>query len=102
MSCGVDRKRGSDLALLWLTAAAPIRPLAWKLPYILSAALKKSKNKNKTIEDVLTPPLWLFLYAFQIFRVRLDHFYQKKNSIFVSSFKVILFLFFFFFFLVFF
>ena len=38
-----------DLALLWLwcrlTATAPIRPLAWKLPYVTGATLKKKKKK---------------------------------------------------------
>ena len=37
-----------DLALLWLwcrpAPAAPIRPLAWELPYTVSVALKR-KNK---------------------------------------------------------
>ena len=38
---------GSDPTLLWLwrrlAAAALIRPLAWELPYVTSAALKKQK-----------------------------------------------------------
>ena len=48
VSCGVGRRHDSDLSLLWLWcrpgAVAPIRPLAQKLPYVLSVALK-SKNK---------------------------------------------------------
>ena len=51
MSCGVARRRGSDLALLWLrrrqAATAPIRPLAWELPYATGAALKRPKKKKK-------------------------------------------------------
>ena len=52
MNCGVGRRRGLDLALLWLwrsrlVATAPIRPLAWEPPYAAGAALKKQK-KNKT------------------------------------------------------
>ena len=43
MSCGVDRRCGSDLALLWLwhklAAAAPIRLLAWEPPYASGEAL---------------------------------------------------------------
>ena len=44
MSCGVGLSHGSDpMALLWLwhrlTSAAPIRPLAWQLPYAAGAAL---------------------------------------------------------------
>ena len=37
MSCGVGRRHGSDTTLLWLwyrlASVAPIRPLAWELPY---------------------------------------------------------------------
>ena len=43
MVCGVDCRRGSDLALLWLwcrPVAAPIRPLARELPYATDVALK--------------------------------------------------------------
>ena len=49
MSCGVGRRCGSDLALLWLwcrlAAAAPIGPLAWELVYPAGAALKKKRKK---------------------------------------------------------
>ena len=38
-----------DLALLWLwhrpAAAAPIRSLAWELPYATGAAVKKKKKR---------------------------------------------------------
>ena len=48
MSCGVGHRRNSDTVLLqlWcrLAAVAPIRPLAWELPYAVGVALK-SKNK---------------------------------------------------------
>ena len=44
VSCGVGRRRGSDLALLWLwrrpAATALIRPLAWEPPHAAGAALK--------------------------------------------------------------
>ena len=47
MSCGVGHRCGSDPELLWLrcrlAATAPIRPLAWELPYAVGAALKKKK-----------------------------------------------------------
>ena len=53
MSCGVGRRRGLDLVLLWLwhrpAAKAPIGPLAWELPYATSVALKK-KSQNFTQE----------------------------------------------------
>ena len=40
-----------DPALLWLwcrpAAAAPIQPLAWELPYVVGAGLKRQKKKKK-------------------------------------------------------
>ena len=61
VSCGVSRRCGLDLALLWLwhrpAATAQIRPLAWELPYALGAALKGQKTKkNKNKVQLLT--LW--------------------------------------------
>ena len=51
MSCGVDCRHGSDLALLWLwrrlMATAPVRPLAWEPPSAVEAALEKAKRKKK-------------------------------------------------------
>ena len=51
MSSGVGRRRGLDLALLWLwrgpAATAPIRPLVWEPPYVAGAALKSKKKKKK-------------------------------------------------------
>ena len=52
MSYSVGHGAGHlDPALLWmwcrLAAAAPIRPLAWKLPYATYAALKKEKKEKK-------------------------------------------------------
>ena len=52
MSCGgVSCRLSSDPTLLGLwcrsTAAAPIRPLAWELPYAACAALKRKKKKNQ-------------------------------------------------------
>ena len=53
MSCGVGRRHGLDLALLWLwlwhrpVAVAPIRPLAWEPPYATGVALKTQKTKKK-------------------------------------------------------
>ena len=49
MSCGVGRRHGLDLVLLWLwrrpAASAPITPLAWEPPYAVDVALEKDKNK---------------------------------------------------------
>ena len=51
MSCGVDRRRGSDPALLWLwrrpAATAPIGPLAWEPPYAAGAAQEMAKKDRK-------------------------------------------------------
>ena len=48
VSCGVGCRHGSGLALLWLwrrpAAAAPIRPLAWKLSYAKPVILKQNKQ----------------------------------------------------------
>ena len=51
MSCGVGRRHGSDLALLWLwrrlVATSPIQPLAWEPPHAVGVALKRQKTKGK-------------------------------------------------------
>ena len=51
VNCGVGCRRGSDLVLLQLwrrrAATAPIRPLAWELPYAEGAALEKAKRQKK-------------------------------------------------------
>ena len=51
MSCGVGRRRGLDLALLWLwcrpVATAPIGPLAWEPLYAMGVAQEKAKNKKQ-------------------------------------------------------
>ena len=53
MSCGVGRRCGLNLALLWLwcqpAALAPIKPLACEPPYGASAALKGKKKEKKRI-----------------------------------------------------
>ena len=49
MSCGVGRRHGSDLTLLWLwyrpAATAPIQPLAWESPYAVAAAQEMAKRQ---------------------------------------------------------
>ena len=51
VSCGVGCRRGSDPTLLWLwcrlVVTAPIRPLAWELPYAMSPDLKLDKEKER-------------------------------------------------------
>ena len=56
MSCGVGRRHSLDSVLLWLwcrpAAVAPIRPLAWELPYATGCGPKKKKKKKKeTLEN---------------------------------------------------
>ena len=50
MSCGVGRRHGSDLMLLWLwcrpMAIAQIRSLAWVPPCATGAALKRQKERK--------------------------------------------------------
>ena len=61
MSCGVGRRPGSDLALLWcrLAATALIRPLAWGPPYAAGSGPRKGKKtkkkKKKEIEIRVIP-----------------------------------------------
>ena len=56
VSCGVGRRRSSDLALLWLwrrpAATAPIRPLAWEPPYATGMALKRTKDKKERTQTL--------------------------------------------------
>ena len=51
VSCGAGRSHLSHLVLLWLwcrpAAAAPIRFLAWELPYAAGVALLKKEKKKK-------------------------------------------------------
>ena len=56
MTCGVGRRRSSDLAWLWLwlwcmlAAIALIQPLAWEPPYASRGSPEKTKNKTKMRE----------------------------------------------------
>ena len=60
MSCGIGRRLGSDLALLWLWSNTAVvggyssdSTLAWEPPYATDAALKKKgKKKSVWIEHV--------------------------------------------------
>ena len=57
MSCGVGCRCGSDPVLLWLSqrsaATAPIRPLAWELPYATGATLKRQERGRKEAKSHL-------------------------------------------------
>ena len=54
MSCGIGRRCGLDLALLWLrcrlAAVALIWFLVWELPYAAAVALKRQKKKKRKKE----------------------------------------------------
>ena len=49
VSCGVGCRCSLDPELLWhrLAATAPIRLLAWELPYATGTALKSKKKKKR-------------------------------------------------------
>ena len=63
MSCGIGRRCGSDLVLLWLwcrpAATALIGPLAWEPPCAMGATLEKAKRqkkkKNEALKKALNP-----------------------------------------------
>ena len=55
--CSKDYRCGSDPVLLWpwcrLAVAALVLPLAWKLPYVASTAVKrKEKKQEEILEDI--------------------------------------------------
>ena len=56
MSCGVGRRHGLDLVLLWLwrkpAATAPIQPLAWEPLYAVGVAPKSKKQTNKKLNHL--------------------------------------------------
>ena len=62
MSCGVGRRRGSDLALLWLwrrlAAIALTKPLAWEPLYVTGMALKGQKDKKTKKKKKSTAIKW--------------------------------------------
>ena len=58
MSCGVGRRRGLDLALLWLwcrpAAVTLIGPLAWEPPFAEGTALKRHTHTHTHKKDKKT------------------------------------------------
>ena len=50
VSCGVGRRHGSDLMLLWLwykpAAVASIGPIAWEPPYAAGVAIKRKPDQT--------------------------------------------------------
>ena len=75
MSCGVGRRRSSDLAPLWLwcrlAAIAPIRPLAWEPSYAAGAAPgQKTKKKKKKEEEEKRKKAKVKAVTYSTWRVR--------------------------------
>ena len=72
MSCGVRRRHGSDLVLLWLwcrlAAVALIGPLAWETPYTARAALEKGKKTRKERKKEMSMCLMLLPLSSQQFK----------------------------------
>ena len=71
LSCGVGRRQGLDLKLLWLwcrlAATAPIRPLAWEYPYASVVALKRLKDKKrKKDHGIMVLPLTICMIWFKV------------------------------------
>ena len=62
MGYGVGHRCGLNLACLWLclwlASIALIRPLAWEPPYVMSAALKSQKKKNRYLSRSGDLPIW--------------------------------------------
>ena len=58
MNCGVGRRHGLYLALLWHgpAAVAPTGPLAWEPLYAVSAALKSKKKQKQTNKQTNKKP----------------------------------------------
>ena len=81
MSCGVGRRLGSDLALLWLwrrlAAIAPIGPLVWEPPCAAGAALEKSKRQKR--KEKKRNRHWSSHYGTMELAVSLEH--QDKSLI---------------------
>ena len=88
MSCSIGRRRGSDLALLWLwcrpAAVAPIRPLAWEPPCAKGVAIK-SKKKKKVLDRILLKNLLFWLLFPDSFCVYIlpDFFFPWGKLLFV-------------------
>ena len=85
MSCGVGCRRGSDPTWLcqWCrpAAAAPIWPLAWELPYAVSAALKqKQKQKLKLNQSHVLPTILCWGHEVMGQEYRLQSCYPQKAS----------------------
>ena len=85
MSCGVDCRHVSDLALLWLwcklAATAPIRSLAWEPPCGMVMALKRQNNNNNNKQEKkLAHKQREIKYEFSYFKFRIRDLSAKFSS----------------------
>ena len=82
VSCGVGCRRGWDPALLWLwrrpAATALMRPLAWESPYVVGAALKRQKEKEKQTLMGNHCILWHTTFGNHRYSVTMSIFYVKS------------------------
>jgi len=81
VTCGIDRRRGSDLVLLWLwprlVATALIRLLAWEPPYAVGMALKRQKDKKtKKKKERKKEKEFYYLYLKMTISSELFHVFQ--------------------------
>ena len=98
--CSIDRRGGSELALLWLwcrlAAEAPIQPLTWESPYAPGAPLKKAKKKKKS-DDRTCDSLFLksLFYSIVLFVILMpghhDLIYYSFTIVFKFSNIIVLF-----------
>ena len=72
-SCRIGHRCGLDPVLLWLwhrpAAAAPIRPLAWELPYATSVG----KKTNKRVQYIHTNCFFCWVFVFCFLGLPLQH-----------------------------
>ena len=69
MSSGVGCRRGLDPVWLWPAAAAPVRLLAWELPYAAGAALKSKTNQSKTKQKFMEHKIYHFSHCKVIMKI---------------------------------
>ena len=81
MSCGVGRRCGLDLELLWLwhrpAAVALMQPPAWEPPYAMGAALKskRKKKEEKRVRKKHSLYMFKFLIILYVNTVNLHEFF---------------------------
>ena len=102
VSCGVDGRRGSDPALLWLwcrpATVALIQPLAWEPPYAAGVAVKRKKKKCHTESQKLNSQVQ-DICVFNALKVTLEIKKAISFKMLITSNPILFFFFFFFLFI---